>query len=140
MSNAHATSFIPLFQEPYMSPRQLDYFHDKLMSLRAELTESNRRNLHSIDDSDAPPIEEVERSVQAMDREIALKTQVRNWELIRMIDAALTRIENGTYGYCEETEEPIGFGRLDANPVAVYCLSVQEEIEQSSNTSGSKIY
>lgn len=130
MTISLAQSFTPIVQEPYMNPRQLDYFQEKLLAWRTELSESNRHTLVCLDDQDGLPIEEVERSAQALDREILLKTRSRNWDLIRSIDQALDRIKDGTFGYCQETEEPIGFARLDANPVAMYCLSVQENLEK----------
>lgn len=118
---------------PYMSSVQLDYFRNKLLSWRAELVESTRNTMMKLnDESELPPIEEMERSVQAVEREITLQAQNRNWHLIKQIDQALIRIDDGTYGYCEESDEPIGFGRLDANPIALYCISVQEIFEEYS--------
>lgn len=129
MNTTLANTIVPLNNEPYMSPRQIDYFREKLLSWRDELTKSNRHTLVCLEDQDELPIEIVERSVQAQDREILLKTRSRNWDLIRSIDQALDRIADGTFGYCQETDEPIGFARLDANPVALYSLSVQETLE-----------
>lgn len=119
---------------PYMSPVQLEYFRKKLLKWRSELVESTRDIMLKLNnEADVPPIEEMERSVQSLERELTLQSQSRNWHLIKQIDRALVRIDDGTYGYCEESDEPIGFGRLDANPVAVYCLSIQEYMEQHPN-------
>lgn len=118
---------------PYMSSVQLNYFRSKLLKWRAELVESTRNTMIRInDESEIPPIEEMERSVQAVELEIALQSQNRNWNLIKQIDSALLRIDEGSYGYCQESDEPIGFARLDANPVALYCISVQEHYEMFS--------
>ena len=130
MNSTLAQSMTPPINEPYMNPRQLEYFQTRLLKWRADLIETNRLSLVCMTNRDMPPIEEIERSVQAADLEIVLKNQARNTGLIRMIDQALERIKYGTYGYCQHTDEPIGFERLDANPVAQFCLNVQSEFEQ----------
>jgi DnaK suppressor protein len=123
------SSFSARIDEHYMNPKQLDYFKKKLLQWRLELEWDQRKSLKSMNDTDIRPIEEMERSVQAVDREIEIQNQVRIHDLIRKIDRALDRIEAGSYGYCEKTEEPIGIERLKASPVAAYCLGVQERIE-----------
>ncbi len=119
------------FLEPYMTTDQLDYFKNRLLDWRSELAADHRISLTKINEPDSRPIEEMERSAQAVDREIEISTQIRIRQLICRIDEALNRISSGTFGYCEETDEPIGIERLKASPVAAYCLTVQEQIEQN---------
>lgn len=135
MENALTKPLVEFDDEHYMCARQLIYFQDKLLSWRTELTESNRYALVCLGDQDGLPIEDAERSAKVFDRELLIKTHARNWALIQSIDQALSRIKDRTYGYCLATEEPIGFARLDANPVALYCLIVQEALEKKSNFS-----
>ncbi|MBU0994141.1 MAG: TraR/DksA family transcriptional regulator [Proteobacteria bacterium] len=115
----------------YMSKRQLDYFYNKLIALKAELENTVRKSLLKMKASDTHPIEEFERSALAIDRDIEIQTQAINWSLIQRIDQALERINDGSYGYCLETEEPIGIERLEANPLSIFCLTVQEQYEIS---------
>jgi DnaK suppressor protein len=120
-------------EKPYMNPEQLAYFREKLLSWRGELDCSLRRRIRKIHQGDDRPIEDMERCAQAFDREIEISNQIRTRQLILRIDEALERIDTGTYGYCMETEEPIGLERLAASPVAAHCLSVQERMEQKKN-------
>lgn len=129
IESTHSTGKIRV-NEPYMTPEQLDYFKNRLLVWRNELASDHRISLTKINEPDSRPIEEMERSAQAVDREIEISTQIRIRQLICRIDEALARITSGTFGYCEETDEPIGIERLKASPVAAYCLTVQEQIEQ----------
>ncbi|MFA6009222.1 MAG: TraR/DksA family transcriptional regulator [Desulfobacteraceae bacterium] len=131
---------MPHPDEPYMTFEQLTYFRGKLLSWRAELSFDYRNSLKKMNEPDSRPIEEMERSAHAVDREIDLYNQTRLHQLIRRIDEALDRIELGTYGYCEETDEPIGLDRLEASPVASYCLSVQEQLELKEKKLKARIY
>ena len=126
--------------EPYMNQEQLSYFRRKLLAWREELASDHRKSLQKMNDVDFRPIEEMERSAQAVDRDIEIRTQVRIYQLIQRIDESLDRISEGTYGYCEETEEPIGIERLEASPAAAYCLSVQELIEQKEKKLNARVY
>lgn len=118
--------------EPYMNADQLNYFRDKLLCWRNELTATLRERVQRIQAEDARPIEDMERCVRAFDKEMEISNQARTRQLILMIDEALDRIETGTYGYCVETEEPIGLERLEASPFAAHCLIVQERLEKQS--------
>ena len=113
----------------YLNQRQLEYFREKLIRYRKEIEETSHKNFWLINESDNRPIEEMERSAMAFDKEIEIHNHVRNYRLIKKIDQALERINDGTYGYCEATEEPIGIGRLEANPVTTFCFDVQNHIE-----------
>lgn len=116
----------------YLNQRQLEYFREKLCRYRKELETANHKKYRLINESDNQPIEEMERSALAFDKEIEIRNHARNLNLIKRIDNALERISLGTYGYCEVTEEPIGFDRLDANPVATFSFDVQNHIEMVS--------
>ncbi len=121
--------------EPYMNHEQLNYFRAKLLSWRKELTTTLRERVQRIQAEDTRPIEDMERCVRAFDKEMEISNQVRTRQLILRIDEALERIETGTYGYCVETEEPIGLQRLEASPFAAHCLSVQERLERQPQKS-----
>jgi DnaK suppressor protein len=131
MYEMKADSFALFHTEFYMTPHQLNHFRNKLLVLREQLSESTRNIRFKINQTDSRPIEEMERSVMSLERDVEFQKQTRNWETIRDIDLALQRIIDGTYGYCEETEEPIGIGRLEANPMTRFCLSVQEHFEMT---------
>lgn len=113
----------------YMNQNQLDYFREKLLVTKADL-EKSIKNSSSAMKIESEVIEEVERSARAVSRDFEIQTRARNLEMVRKINQALERISGGSYGYCQETEEPIGLKRLEANPVALYCLEVQMEVEQ----------
>lgn len=140
MFNTKSVSDTSWKNDHYMTSDQLDYFREKLLTLKAELIGTTRKSLMKMKESDSRPIEEMERSVLAFDREMEIRNQTRNWNLVRRIDDALEQIEAGTYGYCQETEEPIGVERLEANPVSVFCLAVQEKYEMVSGRSRENIY
>lgn len=117
--------------DSYMSPLQLEYFREKLLRIKSELKDSIRKNLIDMNENDSRPIEVVERSSMAVEKEIEIQNQSRNWLMNQSVNQALERINDGSYGYCIETEEPIGIKRLEANPTALYCLDVQEEHEMA---------
>lgn len=113
----------------YMNPVQLEYFRNKLLSLKADIEKASDTKIKQICVTDSPPIEDLERSSMAVDVEIAIQTRIIHTNMLKKIERALERIKSGTYGYCLETEEPIGLARLEANPVSEYCLSAQKKIE-----------
>jgi DnaK suppressor protein len=118
----------------------MEYFREKLHTLREELKQSNRRNLWAIDETETMPIEEMERVSLSFNRDIEIQHKVRNWNLLQKIDQALERINNGTYGYCEATEEPIGIHRLEANPVTTFCFDVQNSFEMLAQQTNRMLY
>ncbi|MDA7948884.1 MAG: RNA polymerase-binding protein DksA [Hyphomicrobiaceae bacterium] len=113
-----------------MNKRQQTYFRDKLESWKEEILRSNRMTLQSLQDESEKHADIADRATSEADRALELRARDRQRKLIAKIDAALERIENGTYGYCEETGEPIGLKRLDARPIATLSLEAQEQHER----------
>jgi len=120
----------PSEDEEFMNPRQVKYFHDKLVAWKEEILAESRETLLNLqkDSQNHPDI--ADRASSETDRSIELRARDRQRKLIAKIDAALMRIEDGSYGYCEETGEPIGVGRLDARPIATFSLEAQERHEK----------
>jgi len=113
---------------------QLEYFRQKLLRWRADLlNESSETLQHLKDDSLAHP-DLNDRATVESDRSLELRTRDRERKLVSKIDEALARIEDGTYGYCEVTAEPIGWRRLDARPIATLSLEAQERHERRERT------
>ena len=124
----------PSEEEPYLNPTQLEYFRQKLLRWRAELlVESNDTLQHLKEESLLKP-DLTDRASLETDTAIELRTRDRERKLIAKIDAALQRIEDGSYGYCEDTDEPIGVKRLEARPIATLCLEAQERHERMERT------
>ena len=124
----------PSEEEPYLNPMQLEYFRQKLLRWRAELlVESNDTLQHLKEESLLKP-DLTDRASLETDTAIELRTRDRERKLISKIDAALQRIEDGSYGYCEDTDEPIGVKRLEARPIATLCLEAQERHERMERT------
>ncbi len=115
--------------EPYMSEGQIQHFRQLLNAWKQELMEEvDRTMLHMKDDAANFP-DPSDRATQESDFGLELRTRDRERKLLRKIDSALLRIEEGTYGYCEETGDEIGLRRLEARPVATLCLEAQERRE-----------
>jgi len=124
----------PSEAEPFMNPRHREYFRRKLLAWRAELLqESNETLQHLQNDSPAEP-DLADRASTETDRSLELRTRDRERKLISKIDEALRRIEDGTYGYCEETNEPISLKRLEARPIATLSIEAQERHEWIERT------
>jgi DnaK suppressor protein len=120
----------PGIDEPYMGPRQLTYFRCKLNRWRAELIQETQSALEQIRDAgDREVGDEVDRANREAHQSIDLRTRDRYRKLIAKIDAALARIDDGSYGFCLETGEPIGIERLEARPVATLSVVAQERHE-----------
>ncbi len=116
--------------EPYMGPRHLIYFRIKLLRWRAELVQETQGALKQMRDTgDREVGDEVDRANREAHQSIDLRTRDRYRKLIAKIDAALARIDDGSYGFCLETGEPIGIKRLEARPVATLSVSAQERHE-----------
>jgi DnaK suppressor protein len=121
----------PSDAEEFMNPLQLEYFRQKLLRWRAELLKEAGDTLASL--STAGGMSEADltdRASAETDRALELRTRDRARKLIGKIDQALERVENGTYGYCEETGEPIGLKRLEARPIATLSIEAQERHEK----------
>jgi DnaK suppressor protein len=124
-----ASGYQPTEKEEYMSQKQLQYFRRKLMSWRAELVEESRETMSNLREEVRDVGDEAERATRETENSLELRTRDRYRKLIKKIDQALTRVEDGTYGYCEETGEEIGIARLEARPIATLCLDAQERWE-----------
>lgn len=109
-----------------MNERQLEYFRQKLLQWRQELLEESTETIRSLQDESLAEADLTDRASKETDRALELRTRDRQRKLIAKIDAALRRIEDGTYGYCEITHEPIGLRRLEARPIATMSLEAQE--------------
>ncbi len=120
----------PSDDEPFMNERQQEYFRKKLLLWKEEISRSNRETLQHLQDQSAHHPDITDRATSETHRALELRARDRQRKLIAKIDAALARIEDGTYGYCEETGEPIGLKRLDARPVATLSLEAQEQHER----------
>jgi DnaK suppressor protein len=126
--------YVPSEAEEFMNPLQQEYFRNLLLKWRSELlAESSETLQHLKEDSPSEP-DIADRASLETDRFTELRTRDRERKLIAKIDAALRRIELGTYGYCEETDEPIGVRRLEARPIATLSLEAQERHERMERT------
>jgi DnaK suppressor protein len=125
-----SSRYRPSEKERYMSPRQLEYFRQKLLARKEELLEESSHTLQHLQEETAPEADLADRATTETDRALELRTRDRERKLIAKIDAALRRIEDGTYGYCEETGEPIGLKRLEARPTATLSIEAQERHER----------
>lgn len=124
----------PSDDEEFMNPLQLEYFRQKLLRWRAELLSESTETLQHLKEESLSEPDVADRATLETDRYTELRTRDRERKLIVKIDEALQRIENGTYGYCEETDEPIGVRRLDARPIATLSLEAQERHERLERT------
>lgn len=120
----------PAADEEYMSPRQLAYFQRKLLDWRDALLAESEQTLQELRDASHHEVgDEADRASREANQTLDLRTRDRYRKLLRKIDAALTRIADGSYGFCEETGEPIGLARLEARPIATLCLDAQQRRE-----------
>ena len=115
---------------PFMNDRQRDYFRRKLLAWKSDILKEARETLDVLANESANQADATDRASSETDRAIELRARDRQRKLISKIDAALERIEEGTYGYCEETGEPISLRRLDARPIATLSLEAQERHER----------
>jgi len=120
----------PVEDEPFMNDRQLEYFRVKLTDWKNQILEQSKDTILDMK-SDARNIPDVaDRASEETDRALELRTRDRQRKLVSKIDAALRRIDEGSYGYCEVTGEPISLKRLDARPIATLSLEAQERHER----------
>ena len=119
----------PKAKEEYMCPEHLEYFRRKLSDWKSELVEESRETISHLQQEVRDVGDEAERATRETENSLELRTRDRYRKLINKIDKALLRIEDGDYGYCEETGEEIGLARLDARPIATLCLDAQERWE-----------
>ena len=120
----------PSDDEAFMNPRQLAYFRQKLLRWRQDLLREAGETLSSMGQGGIIEADLTDRASVETDRALELRTRDRARKLISKIDQALERVDNGTYGYCEETGEPIGLRRLEARPIATLSIEAQERHER----------
>ena len=120
----------PTDKEPFMNERQRDYFRLKLLNWREDILKEAKETLQHLQDENQNHPDLADRASSETDRAIELRARDRQRKLIAKIDAALARIEDGTYGYCEETGEPITLKRLEARPIATLSIEAQERHER----------
>jgi DnaK suppressor protein len=113
-----------------MNPRQREYFRRKLENWREDILRESRETLDNLQEESQNHPDMADRASSESDRALELRTRDRQRKLISKIDAALKRIDDGTYGYCEETGDPITIARLDARPIATLSLEAQEMHER----------
>ena len=124
------TEYRPSSDEPFMNERQKAYFRNKLMTWKTEILREARETLEVLQEENANHADLADRASSETDRSIELRARDRQRKLISKIDAAIQRIDEGTYGYCEETGEPISLKRLDARPIATLSIEAQERHER----------
>jgi len=120
----------PSEDEPFMNDRQRDYFRRKLLHWKDEILRESRETLAALQSENENHPDIADRASSETDRAIELRARDRQRKLISKIDSAMARIEDGTYGYCEETGEPIALKRLDARPIATLSVEAQERHER----------
>ena len=129
-SSVLSAEYRPSEDEPFMNPRQREYFRRKLENWKDDILRESRETLENLQEESQNHPDMADRASSESDRALELRTRDRQRKLISKIDAALKRIEDGTYGYCEETGDPIGIARLDARPIATLSFEAQEMHER----------
>ncbi|UAL09412.1 RNA polymerase-binding protein DksA [Caulobacter segnis] len=124
------SDYRPSEDEPFMNERQLEYFKQKLLAWKEEILRESRETVSHLQKETENHADLADRASSETDRALELRTRDRQRKLISKIDQALRRVEDGSYGYCEETGEPIGLARLDARPTATLSLEAQERHER----------
>ena len=130
MNDAVALGYVPSDEEPFMNERQKSYFRVKLVVWKNDILREARETLEILQQENASHPELADRASSETDRAVELRARDRQRKLISKIDSALQRIDEGTYGYCEETGEPISLKRLDARPIATLSIEAQERHER----------
>ena len=123
-------NYRPSDKEPFMNERQRDYFRAKLLAWREDILKEAKETLQHLQEENQNHPDLADLASSETDRAIELRARDRQRKLIAKIDEALTRIDDGTYGYCEETGEPISLRRLEARPIATLSVEAQERHER----------
>lgn len=123
-------AYRPTEAEPFMNERQREYFRKKLLAWKEDILRESRETLQHLQDENVNHPDLADRASSETDRAIELRARDRQRKLISKIDAAMQRIDDGSYGYCEETGEPISLKRLDARPIATLSIEAQERHER----------
>jgi DnaK suppressor protein len=127
---AKTKTYRPSDKEPFMNERQRDYFRVKLLAWREDILKEAKETLQHLQEENQNHPDLADRASSETDRAIELRARDRQRKLIAKIDEALARIDDGTYGYCEETGEPISLRRLEARPIATLSVEAQERHER----------
>ena len=127
---AKTKTYRPTDKEPFMNERQRDYFRTRLLTWREDILKEAKETLLHLQEENQNHPDLADRASSETDRAIELRARDRQRKLIAKIDEALTRIDDGTYGYCEETGEPISLRRLEARPIATLSVEAQERHER----------
>ncbi len=127
-------NYTPSEDEAFMNPVMREYFRQKLLRWRAELLAESNETLNSLQEGGIQEPDIADRASAETDRALELRTRDRERKLIAKIDAALERLQDGSFGYCEETGDPIAVRRLDARPIATLSLEAQERHERMERT------
>jgi len=123
-------NYRPTEKEPFMNDRQKEYFRLKLLAWKDEILKESKLTLQALQEENVNHPDLADRASSETDRAIELRARDRQRKLIAKIDAALQRIEDNTYGYCEDTGEPISLKRLEARPIATLSVEAQERHEK----------
>lgn len=126
--------YVPSPDEEYMNDLQVEYFRQKLLAWKKSLLNQSQDTLEDLRQGGLNQPDDIDRASMETDKALDLRTKDRDRKLISKINDALKRIEDGTYGYCEETGEPIGLERLEARPVATLSIEAQERHERMEKT------
>ena len=131
MATKISKKYIPNQKEKYMCKKHKVFFKQKLMDWKIEINKSNNQALYNGDlDDNSTSADVVDQASSYTEKNVEMKTINRQIKLISKIDLAIKKIKDGTYGYCEETGEPIGIKRLIARPIATLCIAAQEKHEK----------
>ena len=133
-SKSMLNRYRPSEGETFMNDRMTEYFRSKLLQWRSDLLQESSETLLHLQESSSAEPDLADRASLETDRSLELRTRDRERKLLAKIDAALARIEEGTYGYCEETMEPISIRRLEARPIATLSIEAQERHERMERT------
>lgn len=128
--NNFSDDYKPAEDEPFMNERQLEYFRQKLLNWKNSILEESRHTIEGMQEGTRNIPDLADRASEETDRALELRTRDRERKVVSKIDAALRRIDEGSYGYCEVTGEPISLKRLDARPIATLSLEAQEQHER----------
>jgi len=124
------TSYKPTEKEPFMNERQREYFRRKLVAWKEDILRDARETILNLQSESTPNADLADRATTESERQLELRTRDRQRKLISKIDSGLRRLEDGSYGFCEETGEPISLKRLDARPIATLSIEAQERHER----------
>jgi DnaK suppressor protein len=134
MAKTNSQNYRPTDDEPYMNQNQREYFRRKLISWRDEILRGSNETLRQLKEEESRVADMSDWASFETERNFQLRARDRERKLLSKIDEALRRIEEGTYGFCEETQEPIGLRRLEARPIATLSIEAQERHERREKT------